>query len=492
MALGQGESWSILQNTPVDAIKKTIQLENVRKRTKYNREVEQLGVRLEEGNGITSYKIHGNDYRINRRITFSKQRCQKWVFKEFINPARTDGLALKHWIKESQYKKNEPYVFAKLDKHVNIPTYTKSEYERHLQEPKWSEQETNHLFDLCRRFDLKWYVIHDRWEIYKAGEPDKKSKSLVDLKARYYNVLNWLNDARDLNVTPIRYDDEHEKKRKKQLTLLLNRTKEQIQEEEELLIELKKIEVRKRERERRAQDLQKLIRNGESNPNSPAITSAALSPLASMPKKKVQTKNSIATTSRTVTLTPKILPQLTPISFDFPPIRWPEFKGVGVHARSAEQKLPSSIGTKKTANIDKIFLHLKLPYVVDSHEDLVSEYNQFRNEITQLHELKSILLSSEASLQTLSQQFENEGLPPLNIDNRFRPQTAEDLNIDDYYNIYGEPNDAIEVQNLGYPSSSRKLMGLIDVSAIAASHSRKRKSTIPQGFMANEMKKKRF
>uniref|UniRef100_A0AAF5DGG6 DNA methyltransferase 1-associated protein 1 n=1 Tax=Strongyloides stercoralis TaxID=6248 RepID=A0AAF5DGG6_STRER len=490
MVSTQTEYWSVPQITSVESLKKTMQLDNIpKKRTKYNREVEQLGIRLEEGNGITSYKIHGNDYGVNKRITFSKQRCQKWVFKEFTNPARTDGLALKHWIKESQFKKNEPYVFAKLDKHVNIPTYTDIEYTRHLHEQKWTRQETDHLFDLCRRFDLKWYIIHDRWEIFKNGDDKKKTKSLVDMKARYYNVLNWLNAARDLNVPPIRYDDDHEKKRKKQLTLLMNRTKEQIEEEEELLMELKKIEARKRERERRAQDLQKLIRSNESNPNSPAINSAALSPLATMPKKKIQTKNSIATTNRTIATTPKILPQIPPVSFDFPSIRWPEFKGVGVHARSAEQKLPSSIGTKKTANIDKIFLHLKLPYVVDSHEDLVSQYNQFRDEITQLHELKSLLLSSEASLQTLSQQFENEGLPPLNIESRFRASTAVELGIDDYYNVFGIPNDPNEVIKLGYPNSSRKLMGLLDVVAITSSHARKRKSTIPQGFMANEMKR---
>lgn len=55
------------------------------------------------------------------------------------------------------------------------------------------------------------------------------------------------------------YDAEHERKRKEQLTKLFVRTPEQIEEEQMLVNELKKIEARKKERDRKTQDLQKLI-----------------------------------------------------------------------------------------------------------------------------------------------------------------------------------------------------------------------------------------
>lgn len=55
------------------------------------------------------------------------------------------------------------------------------------------------------------------------------------------------------------YDAEHERKRKEQLTKLFVRTPKQIEEEQMLLNELKKIEARKKERDRKTQDLQKLI-----------------------------------------------------------------------------------------------------------------------------------------------------------------------------------------------------------------------------------------
>ena len=43
------------------------------------------------------------------------------------------------------------------------------------------------------------------------------------------------------------------------------RTKEQVEEEEMLCAELKKIEMRKKEREKKQQDLQKLISAAEQN-----------------------------------------------------------------------------------------------------------------------------------------------------------------------------------------------------------------------------------
>lgn len=50
-----------------------------------------------------------------------------------------------------------------------------------------------------------------------------------------------------------------------QMERLLARSKEQVEEEETLCAELKKIEMRKKEREKKQQDLQKLISAAEQN-----------------------------------------------------------------------------------------------------------------------------------------------------------------------------------------------------------------------------------
>ena len=55
------------------------------------------------------------------------------------------------------------------------------------------------------------------------------------------------------------FDSEHERKRKEQMKKLFDRTQKDIEEEQMLLNELKKIEARKKERDRKTQDLQKLI-----------------------------------------------------------------------------------------------------------------------------------------------------------------------------------------------------------------------------------------
>jgi hypothetical protein len=55
------------------------------------------------------------------------------------------------------------------------------------------------------------------------------------------------------------FDLEHEQKRREQLEKLFTRSKEQVEEELYLMEELKKIEIRKKERERKQQDVNKLL-----------------------------------------------------------------------------------------------------------------------------------------------------------------------------------------------------------------------------------------
>jgi DNA methyltransferase 1-associated protein 1 len=71
---------------------------------------------------------------------------------------------------------------------VPVPAYTDAEYLQHLHNESWSRQETDHLFDLCRRFDLRFIVIRDRWD--RSRFPDR---SVEDLKERYYDICATLN-----------------------------------------------------------------------------------------------------------------------------------------------------------------------------------------------------------------------------------------------------------------------------------------------------------
>ncbi|KAK6314445.1 hypothetical protein J4Q44_G00159040 [Coregonus suidteri] len=62
------------------------------------------------------------------------------------------------------------------------------------------------------------------------------------------------------------FDAGHERRRKEQLERPFNRTPDQVEEEEYLMQELRKIESRKKEREKKkVQDLQKLITATDTN-----------------------------------------------------------------------------------------------------------------------------------------------------------------------------------------------------------------------------------
>lgn len=76
---------------------------------------------------------------------------------------------------------------------------------------------------------------------------------------RYYQVCAALIKAKSHTDKVYIFDAEHEKRRKEQLKKLFERTPEQVEEEQTLLAELRKIEQRKKERDRKTQDLQKLI-----------------------------------------------------------------------------------------------------------------------------------------------------------------------------------------------------------------------------------------
>ncbi|CAJ0824193.1 6479_t:CDS:2 [Entrophospora sp. SA101] len=131
-----------------------------------------------------------------------------------------DGLRLKHWTKVS-----------------NIED----------QDRDWSKEETDYLFDMCRKYDLRFIIIHDRYDF------PNKIRTIEDLKERYYSVCKKIlqirptqpgNNQQDKGaiIALNTYDKVKEEKRKKNLRHLYNRSSKQIAEEESLLKEYGHIE----------------------------------------------------------------------------------------------------------------------------------------------------------------------------------------------------------------------------------------------------------
>ncbi|XP_057424066.1 SWR1-complex protein 4-like [Lotus japonicus] len=164
-----------------------------------------------------------------------------WQWLPFTNSARKDDLHLYHWVRVANGAPPAgEYSFAKYNKSVDITRYTDEEYEKHLADPKWTKEETDQLFELCERFNLRFIVIADRFP---------SSRTVEELKERYYSVSRAILIARnpssgDVAVDPLvkePYNVSQELERKQALSLVLSQTRRQEQRDDEVLAEAKRI-----------------------------------------------------------------------------------------------------------------------------------------------------------------------------------------------------------------------------------------------------------
>src|SRR5690606_30810154 len=106
-------------------------------------------------------------------------------------------------------------------------------------DPDWTLEETKFLWDLCKLYDLRFIVIHDRYD-------PQYNRTLEELKHRYYSLAKRILEERKIYNHPILksgYNYEQEMKRRACLERIISRTKEESQQEFELLkqaVELEK------------------------------------------------------------------------------------------------------------------------------------------------------------------------------------------------------------------------------------------------------------
>ncbi|KAJ1795809.1 swr complex subunit, partial [Coemansia sp. RSA 2599] len=195
-------------------------------------------------------------------------KAERWVWRGFKSSARADDLALYHWAKANEQYSD--YYYARFNAETKPYEYTDEEYEKCIKplSADWTRAETDYLLDMCRRFDLRFIVIHDRYYSCPGGPASPGSaqeRSLEDLKDRYYSICRALTqyrageDSRDPEDLPLqatnkladdlallRFDKKKELERKEYLEALFRRTKEEIEEEEILIVEARRIEANER------------------------------------------------------------------------------------------------------------------------------------------------------------------------------------------------------------------------------------------------------
>ncbi|KAI1883134.1 hypothetical protein AGOR_G00242100 [Albula goreensis] len=311
------------------------------------------------------------------RTAKAKLGCKKvrpWKWMPFTNSARRDGIVLYHWRLVTEEGKDYPW--SKYNKTVNVPVYSDQEYQQHLHDDGWTKSETDHLFDLAKRFDLRFIVVQDRYDHQQF-----RKRSVEDLKERYYSVcakLAKLHPSSSNGAESYVFDANHERRRKDQLERLFNRTPEQVAEEEYLIQELRKMETQKKERARMAQDLQKLITAADTNAETQCAKRKAT-------KRKLPQKQGAENPP---------VPETTGIKF-------PDFKSSGVTLRSQRMKLPSSVGQKKIKAIEQILTEQEVDLNPIPTEEVVQMFNDLRSDLVLLYQLKQAHASCEYEEQTL-------------------------------------------------------------------------------------------
>ena len=316
------------------------------------------------------------------------KKVRKWKWTPFVNPARSDGVQFCHWQRTTDEPKE--YPFAKLNRQLTIPTYTLNEYNTHLRmNTKWNKAQTDHLFELAQRFDTRFVIMADRWDTKQFGD-----KTVEDLKERYYEVTGILQKLRggatgDKKIFV--YDAEHERKRKEQLKKLFERTQSQIEEETMLQSEMRKIEARKKEREKKTQDLQKLI----SQADQQSEQAAATTPQARKQEKKLNKKK--------VPLQQKLNKADVVSTMETANIRFGEGvnKGTGITMRSQKMKLPANFGQKRTKALEQMLAEFKVDPNPPATEEICTSFNELRSDMILLHDIRTALAASEFELETL-------------------------------------------------------------------------------------------
>ncbi|KAL7077621.1 hypothetical protein ACQ4LE_002864 [Meloidogyne hapla] len=423
------------------------------------------------------------------KADLGKRIVRKWSWRPFLNEAREDGLQLFHWEREDLI--GQPYQFARFNKQLDLVTFTDVEYDEHLDDERWTKEETIHLLDLCHRFDLRWPIVEDRFD----RERFKNRKSIEDLKERYYGIVNELNASRNTQSEPLAYDAEHERRRKEQLIKLWNRTEEQIKEEEELKEAVRKIEAKRKEREKKAHDLQRLINAtaerisvspDSSTCGSPSVASGSSASRAAHRRSLKRLRTQASLTSG----------QLMPSE---PHIRWLEYRQPGPHLRTQEMKLPSNTAQRKLNNIGMVVTSLQIVSIgleyPPATEEIVKLYNDFRSNIVLLQELKTAVYNTEQELDQLAHRLKSEKNIELPIESRLRVSEAfyEELSrnpaslLNEINSIEGDGKtlgkggkggkQQKQIPKLA-PVTSRRITKMIETNPISMTQTRKKRTAI--------------
>ncbi|KAL1060584.1 hypothetical protein V6Z11_1Z086600 [Gossypium hirsutum] len=153
-----------------------------------------------------------------------------WQWLPFTSSARKDDCNFTTGVVNGVPPTGD-YSFAKYNKSVDVIRYTDEDSGFDFSANaflffKWTKEETDQLFDLCERFDLRFIIIADRFPTHRTVE---------ELKDRYYSVSRAILVARAPSPGEVAghplvkepYNVTQETERKRALSMVLSQTKHQ-------------------------------------------------------------------------------------------------------------------------------------------------------------------------------------------------------------------------------------------------------------------------
>ncbi|AMD20275.1 HDL469Wp [Eremothecium sinecaudum] len=218
---------------------------------------------------------HGNKFK-EKLNSISKP--SPWTYAEF---QATPYLKLQHWVKGSKElvgEQPQKSAFAKFNQKLTIPEFNESEYNEFMKvgaeseerpddkdkkSPQWDYEEVRYLFDLAKRYDLRWFIIFDHFNY-------KENRSLEDLKEIFYTVCQRFLQTKDRNnplLANLTYNKKQEIERKQYLKRLLARSAAEIAEEEALIMESRKFEMAAKKTLQEREALLRLLDHPQSDSN---------------------------------------------------------------------------------------------------------------------------------------------------------------------------------------------------------------------------------
>lgn len=280
----------------------------------------------------------------------------------------------------------------------------------------WTRAETDELFDLCGRFDLRFPVIHDRW-------PETFEKRTVEeLKDRYYSVAKAVIEYRQKNnkegltglplalqkhcqaITMNPYDYEYECTRKNQLEWQYRRSKAELREEEETVREARRIESARKRQAKERQRLAKLMAGPGNGAEAAAAASAAAALGSSM---KFSHRKQVT----------------------------------GAYARSSHIYTPVSSSQRSSKRIDAALNELGVGTRPTPTQIVVDNFDLLRIDILQFIELQRTVAKKEEDVYSLRVKLaklkgENPPPPPPGVNLSHKKRKMDEF---DFGSLFGPP-----------------------------------------------------